>query len=178
MRIQFLKSFKVDIIDLDAYLPFYVSNLLLTSVIENDHAQNLDMYLFSKAMESNMTIDGLEAIADQAHIVPRLDLDLQMQQLVRLSRNPGKFIRQMKRLAVYYSNGDHGQIYRQGRNSIGAFRSVLLTERNKHMAESFVRIDQEGFEIFAAVGAGHLYGQNGLIRLLKKNGYKISQKIP
>ena len=49
-------------------------------------------------------------------------------------------------------------------------RDILLDNRNKNWVDQLKKILPER-NIFMAVGAGHLVGENGLIALLKKAGY-------
>ena len=48
----------------------------------------------------------------------------------------------------------------------------LLDDRNKNWVGQLKNILKEK-NIFIAVGAGHLVGKNGLIELLKKEGYTV-----
>jgi uncharacterized protein YbaP (TraB family) len=52
-------------------------------------------------------------------------------------------------------------------------RHVLLYDRFLKMVNSFEKI-AAGQSLFAAVGAGHLAGGKGVLRILKKRGYTIT----
>ena len=51
-------------------------------------------------------------------------------------------------------------------------QDLLLDNRNKNWVTQLKTIMQKQ-PVFVAVGAGHLVGENGLIALLKKEGYKL-----
>jgi uncharacterized protein YbaP (TraB family) len=51
-------------------------------------------------------------------------------------------------------------------------RSALIYRRNQHMARAFADIAREK-PLFCAVGAGHLPGGKGMLRLLKQRGFRI-----
>ena len=51
-------------------------------------------------------------------------------------------------------------------------RKVLLYDRNQTMVHQFMEFAQYN-SIFAAVGAGHLAGAKGMLRLLKQKGYQV-----
>ena len=58
------------------------------------------------------------------------------------------------------------------------FRSLnekLLDERNFRMVDKIEGFLEDDDVCFMVVGAGHLVGENGIINLLAKKGYKISQ---
>lgn len=51
--------------------------------------------------------------------------------------------------------------------------ALILTDRNKAWAVKIPAIIKDKSTFFA-VGAGHLYGEAGLIELLRRQGYKIT----
>ncbi len=52
------------------------------------------------------------------------------------------------------------------------YDDLLLNDRNKNWVKQLKEIMKKE-SVFVAVGAGHLTGQEGLISLLKKEGYKV-----
>ena len=53
----------------------------------------------------------------------------------------------------------------------------LIDDRNPAMADGIVNLLKEGNTVFAAVGALHMVGPNGLPTLLRKKGYKV-ERVP
>jgi uncharacterized protein YbaP (TraB family) len=51
----------------------------------------------------------------------------------------------------------------------------LLTDRNEAMAERLAEFGKDGRVYFVVLGAGHLGGEKGVIKLLEAKGYKLSQ---
>ncbi len=51
----------------------------------------------------------------------------------------------------------------------------LLDDRNAGMADGIVRLLQEGQSVFAAVGALHMVGPQGLPTLLRQKGYQVER---
>ena len=52
----------------------------------------------------------------------------------------------------------------------GFNENILLTQRNKNWVKQ-LNVIMKSESVFVAVGAGHLVGKDGLINLLKKEGY-------
>ena len=52
------------------------------------------------------------------------------------------------------------------------YDDLLLNNRNKNWVKQLKEI-MKNESVFVAVGAGHLVGEKGLIKLLKKEGYKV-----
>ncbi len=173
-RKGFLKYFELD---LDKYLkiqPLYLMNQAVLNRLSQDHASPLDFQLYSDALKLGLEIDGLESIEDQKNIVSQLELGAQFKQLDDLIRKPSLRTKQLAKVERAYSVGDIKSIYHLGKRSIGPLRRVLLKQRNVKMAKSFVRITEEK-SVFAAVGAAHLYGKKGLIKLIKDQGGRVNR---
>ena len=51
-------------------------------------------------------------------------------------------------------------------------QDILLNNRNKNWIPIMVKIMKDK-PTFFGVGAGHLAGENGVIKLLRKKGYKV-----
>lgn len=55
------------------------------------------------------------------------------------------------------------------------FMRRLLDDRNPHLADGIDALHRQGQRVFAAVGALHMAGENGLPNLLKKRGYTVER---
>ncbi|HJW29526.1 MAG TPA: TraB/GumN family protein, partial [Saprospiraceae bacterium] len=58
-------------------------------------------------------------------------------------------------------------------SGIGDYEDLLLNNRNRNWIPRIGEWMRKGTTLFA-VGAGHLGGKNGVIRLLQKAGYKVT----
>jgi uncharacterized protein YbaP (TraB family) len=56
---------------------------------------------------------------------------------------------------------------------IDRFIDELVIKRNKRMAERMQKVLKKG-NAFIAIGALHLPGEMGVLRLLEKQGYRVS----
>ncbi|MFK9091084.1 TraB/GumN family protein [Bacillus salipaludis] len=54
---------------------------------------------------------------------------------------------------------------------------ILVEDRNKKWVEKFESYIRSGDIYFAAVGVGHLEGENGILAYFKKNGYEVKKII-
>lgn len=176
IRNQLIKSFDFDIEYFGRMQPMFILNIFLSDILPKVHPQPLDHALYRVALQSKLDITGLESMDDQINIVRRLDLDQQFIQLKSIAQNPSKARSNTLRLMEYYAKGDISTLYHLGRRSLGKYRHVLLTERNHKMTNRLFSI-VGSTSIFAAVGAGHLYGNNGMLKLLKNKGLKVVKVI-
>ena len=51
----------------------------------------------------------------------------------------------------------------------------LITKRNYKMTEKMLRYFKSKKRYFVVVGAGHVVGNEGIVALLQKHGYKVTQ---
>ncbi|HEY5392984.1 MAG TPA: TraB/GumN family protein, partial [Hanamia sp.] len=56
------------------------------------------------------------------------------------------------------------------------YDDLLLKDRNKNWVEQLNTIMKRE-SVFVAVGAGHLVGENGLVSLLRKEGYTVEPLV-
>lgn len=122
----------------------------------------LDMYLFRIAQQENKKIYGLEPYRNQIDEVGERGSWSQEEEIYMYS-----FINDM---TVLYEKGDLDAIEEELEGAIED--SLLLIKRNYDMLNSIIhRAHETG--IFAAVGAAHLYGESGLVTLLRSKGYDV-----
>lgn len=161
-------------IPLDAFsgmLPFALSNLIDSGLLPAQQHAPLDEHLWQYAKQAGKTMYGIETLEDQLGVLDSLDLAHQTHGLLQLARNLPGHRRQLNRLAELYVQGNVRQLYRSSRKSLGKYRKTMLFDRNSNMAHRFDEIAKET-TLFAAVGAAHLWGGYGLVRLLKAKGWK------
>jgi len=89
-----------------------------------------------------------------------------------ISKNISGFSKEHHKMTTLYEQQDIHQMYRSTKKSIGGARKILLYNRNAIMAERIERMAREQ-TIFSAVGAAHLAGKKGVIKLLKNAGLKV-----
>ena len=54
----------------------------------------------------------------------------------------------------------------------------MLDDRNPGLADGIDRLHREGRRVFAAVGALHMAGPRGLLRLLAARGFTVERLAP
>jgi uncharacterized protein len=60
-------------------------------------------------------------------------------------------------------------------DGLKAVYGKIMTDRNRNMARKIATYLRSGGRVFVVVSAGHLVGDNGIIELLRKEGYRIDQ---
>ena len=81
-----------------------------------------------------------------------------------------------KMMAIYEAediNAILDMITNDNYSSITDYQNILLSDRNKNWIEK-IRSYANEKPTFFGVGAGHLAGKNGLINLLRSEGYNVT----
>jgi uncharacterized protein YbaP (TraB family) len=73
------------------------------------------------------------------------------------------------------SEGSSDQLSEEEAALMDEYYDVMLTQRNAGMRDKAVEWLEAGDKVFFAVGAAHLLGEDGLITLLRDEGYAVEQ---
>jgi uncharacterized protein YbaP (TraB family) len=143
----------------------------------NDYQQDyeedtyLDLFIFQAGKKLGKTVIGLETLEGSYEALLRSRIpDDDKEENKRGYFNPNTM-----NLDEAYRNQDLdlidsiNRITSPGKN----FQRWMLDERNKIMVNGIDSILQSGNSLFSAVGAAHLPGETGLIKLLRKKGYNL-----
>lgn len=149
----------------------------------------LDMVLYNRANNDGKATGGLETLDEQLSIFTELERDEQIQmlrdvlQLLKHYRTEKTSM--LDEMARVYLEGDLEAVGALLESSLpGADEALnakieqrLMTRRNHTMAERIagkIRKDPERRYLFA-VGAGHLYGPDGIPELLETDGFHVER---
>lgn len=152
--------------------PILLFNLISESQFQDDNAEALDSALYNMAQSADKNLMGLETFEEQMSVFSKVDLEDQCRSLKKMATHFISFKREIKKTSELYIQGDLQKLLKKAKRSIGGMRRVLLYDRNVIMVERFETFSKEQ-SLFAAIGAGHLGGKKGVLRLLKKKGYTI-----
>jgi uncharacterized protein YbaP (TraB family) len=128
------------------------------------------------AMDKKIKIEGLETVADQMKIFDDLTKSQQAEMVMSGIRNEEKSIGQIKLMQQLYSRQNIDSLYNFIHDEGGVLaeeQHAFLDQRNINWIPKIKKHASKG-KAFIAVGAGHLGGENGVIRLLENEGYKLT----
>lgn len=152
--------------------PMNVSAMLTASLMEESAPASLDETLWQHARAAGKETTGVETFEDQIEILRKIPFEAHLKNLVWLLKNYGRQKRRLRKMLDRYEAGDLKALYQSAKKESKGLRRILLYERNQLMAKSFKKIARER-SLFCAVGAGHLAGEKGMLRLLKKAGFRV-----
>jgi len=143
-----------------------------------DPSHGVEHVLTSYARSSGKRITGLETAEQQFGFLASLPEEDQLA-LLRSSIEDLETLRtEASTLMTSWMRGDIetvGKLMNESLKESPHLAKILLTERNQRWAAWIdQRMDEPG-RVFLAVGAGHLAGRDGLIRLLERKGLKVER---
>lgn len=152
--------------------PLILIQAVTSHLLAKEEQYPLDEYLFRQAKQQEKKLLGLESFADQLHILEQLPLSVQFKSLIDISKNFRRFRKQVLLTTNAYASGDVQRIFKAAKKSAQGMRGILLYNRNVKMVKTFLEYATQ-YKLLAAIGAGHLGGKKGMLRLLKQQGCKI-----
>ena len=133
----------------------------------------------SKILEaSDKSVGGLETAKSQIKLFDAIPYKVQAQMLLAAvdASKDSTEIDELEELANIYISGDIEKMYQMVASPDGEYAGLeqtLLTNRNRNWIAPMITHMAQGPSLFA-VGAGHLGGPEGVIRLLMAEGYTLS----
>ena len=141
-------------------------------------AQSYETELMKVAHAQNEEVLGLETIEDQIQVFEDIPYEDQIKDLLRTAEDNLAYDKAMfqKLLEVYQIediNTMNAMMYDENYITVSQHQDKLLDNRNKKWISKIEAFAKEQ-PTFFGVGAGHLAGENGVITLLREEGYKVS----
>jgi uncharacterized protein len=128
------------------------------------------------ARENDIAIAGFETIAEQMGIFDKMTKEQQTEMVMETIRDPKKGIEVTQKMQKLYQGQNVDSLYlmiQEEGGTITEDQATILDDRNERwipMIEEMAKKEK----LFIAVGAGHLGGPKGVIRLLEQKGYTLT----
>jgi uncharacterized protein YbaP (TraB family) len=168
-----LKHYGAGLAQLGTLKPMVLSSMAMLRTIPCEEVESYQGFFSTKAVESEKSIIGLESPEYQFGIFDEIPMEIQLDELMKLVKEETAAT-EFSTLTEAYLREDMEEL-----NKIINFDGVMkdyleliLDDRNKAWIP-ILEQEMKSKKLFIAVGAGHLGGENGLIRLLRKAGYKV-----
>jgi uncharacterized protein YbaP (TraB family) len=170
-------SVGVSVDNLQMFKPSILGIVVLTSPkMLGCSSSSYDLSLVKIAGEKKKPIFGLETAAFQGQTLDTEPLDKQAKDLYEIALDPQKAENNLKRLIDVYKSQDIEKIHTiasEEEKMDTEFEKNLVLNRNKAWIPKIETYIKEK-PTFIAVGAAHLGGENGVVKLLRDRGYKVT----
>jgi uncharacterized protein YbaP (TraB family) len=157
------------------FLTVFASTDFDPSGLQNGSMKSYEFEFFEMANKSSKPVSGLETIAFQMGIFDKIPYKDQATMLVESIKNSDVGGAQFAEMIRVYKAQDIDamvSMISEDDSGMGEFEDILVDGRNKNWIP-IMKEKMAAKQVFFAVGAGHLGGKNGVINLLKKEGYSL-----
>lgn len=152
--------------------PMRVQVALTQVLLSDEAARSLDETLWAYAKTMGKQLTGVETFEKQLEMLRNIQPERYAKNLTWWLKNYGSQRQRLRQMMRWYREGHLRQLYQAARRDARGLRRPLLLERNERMAKRFAEIARCK-SLFCAVGAAHLAGGKGLLRLLKNAGFTV-----
>ncbi len=182
-----MKAMGMPVSMINSLKPIFVTFLLMGEEAElkgmEDEMQQMTSYemeLYARAKEQHKKIGGLETADFQMSLFDRVPYHRQADMLSEMLHeheiSQKKEESALAGLINLYKQQDVNQLAKQSLEAdplLQDFGNVFIVERNKNWIPIMRQLMEKEGTVFFAVGAGHLGGQEGVICLLRAEGFRV-----
>lgn len=163
---------------MESFKPMLMESMIMENSSVCDETVVLEQVIMQEAKQNGKQIKGLETLAYQASLFDSIPYKLQADQLVKMvdSSGTGGDDKEYTEMLKAYKSQDLdalNKLMNSEDNTIPNFKKLLLDNRNQNWAKKLNDLMKDK-SLVIAVGAGHLPGDEGVINLLRKQGYKVT----
>jgi uncharacterized protein YbaP (TraB family) len=177
---QRLESFMKDSIGMPMFLlnkmkPFTIMSMMYTKLLPCNKSTSYEETLMKLAKKQNKQVMGLESIEDQMAIFDQIPDTMETRMLMSLIDDfHGQKAAFANMVSAYLQRDLNmlGQMIGESPD-IDGFEDLLLAKRNRKWIPVMMKEMKQSSCVFA-VGAGHLPGEDGVINLLRNEGFIVS----
>ncbi|MEQ8237607.1 MAG: TraB/GumN family protein [Cyclobacteriaceae bacterium] len=168
------KHYQSDMSQLGILKPFVLLSMMFMKGLDCPQPASYELSLMELAKKEEKEVLGLELLTDQIGIFDKVPEKEQLDWLVKYASDEEQFKNNIRELVLSYKTENLSEIQSQMNNypEYAELTEELLDNRNKKWISSIVAFAEEK-PTFFAVGAAHLGSDNGIINLLKKEGYTV-----
>jgi uncharacterized protein YbaP (TraB family) len=161
---------------INTFKPFMLSSMLLPKLLDCEF-QSIEMELMKVTKAQNEEVYGLETVSEQLAIFDKISYEEQVKELLKTAKSDlTKEKKEMKKVMDVYKTKDIEKmlvLMDESDNTISADNiDLLVVNRNKNWIPVIEKVIKNT-PTFFGVGAAHLAGDTGVIKLLRKQGYKV-----
>lgn len=160
---------------LNGIKPFYILALIMEKPKNNETFETvMDVRVQLLAREMGKDIIGLETASEQASSIDVLNLKEQAELLLNFAKTTYDATDYFERLKGFYLDQNLDSLVKEDLTAFFPEKLVveLVEGRNRRFFQSLVEQIPHS-NVFCMVGAMHLPGENGLIAMLRREGYLV-----
>ncbi len=170
----FKENVGIDIDFLKELKPFALQSFLISKIPDCSKTISYEDSLMKIAQNQKKEIIGIETVKEQIDALESISNDSIVNNLIKEINNISSEDKEYFKLFSAYKNQDLpliNSILTQSDIEPIEMKALLIDRNTKWIKRIIDSINVSS--VFFAVGAAHLYGETGIIKLLKKQGYTL-----
>ncbi len=155
--------------------PLMLSASLYELLLPCELKNGVEMKIIDEAYNQKKETKGLETVAFQASIFDTIPYEEQARELLKSIDSLPKTKQQMEVMLRVYKQQDIEKLYSMSMeedSTISSHADIMVYKRNQNWVDQFSAIASKYTTLFA-VGAAHLGGEKGVLKLLRAKGYTV-----
>jgi uncharacterized protein len=160
---------------LERFKPMLISGLIEEQAMDCQTTDGMELMIMQELHAYKKPVHGLETVAFQAGLFDSIPYDQQAKELVNDIDSAETNKKTTQQLAGLYARQDLDgieELSNKDDSGMSGYMDLLLYSRNRKWAKELDTL-LPGKGLLIAVGAAHLPGKQGVIELLRKEGYTV-----
>jgi len=160
---------------LEGVKPYFLVAMMYPKMMPCKSVSGVEEELMKLARQNKKEIKGLETLEFQAAVFDTIPYEQQAKELLKSIDSLPSYTLYFDSMVQVYKNQQLDKmetLFNDEDFGMDEYKDILLDDRNKNWVNQLNTIMKKE-SVFVAVGAGHLVGDQGLIALLKKEGYTL-----
>ena len=151
--------------------PILSYSVILEEKIKN--AKVYEMHFMKLAKKRKMKVVGLETLEEQISIIDHIPIESQVDMLLEMTHS-NNIMQEYNEMVQLYISQEINMLYEYAKEDreLEKYTDKLLINRNRKWISKLANQLKED-ACFIAVGSGHLAGKDGLINLLREEGFHV-----
>jgi uncharacterized protein YbaP (TraB family) len=172
----FKDSLHMPINFLETVKPYFLVAMMYPKMMPCKSVTGVEEELMKLAKQNKKEIKGLETLEFQAAVFDTIPYEQQAKELLKSIDSMATYTLYFDSMVQVYKSQQLDKmetLFNDEEFGMQEYQDILLYNRNQNWVNQ-LKLMMKTKSVFAAVGAGHLVGEKGLIGLLKKEGYTLT----
>ena len=168
------KEMSMNLVMFDKLKPMMVMGLLAQRLLPCATMESYDLNFVKMASEQKKELLGLEKVEEQIGVFDAIPDSLEILSIMNMVNDFDAQKKEFTRMSAIYKSQDLEALYQlmvESPEMMGS-QELLLDRRNRNWIP-VMESAMKNSSTFFAVGAGHLGGSQGVLELLRKQGYMV-----
>ncbi|MCA6467983.1 MAG: TraB/GumN family protein [Chitinophagaceae bacterium] len=168
------KEMKMNLAAFARFKPLMLMSLLAQRSVGCQAIESYENTFVKMSREQKKELLGLERVEDQLAVFDAIPDSVEIESIMNMVNDFEKSKREFKRMSDIYLSQDLDSLYQLMADSpeMMGSQELLLNRRNQNWIP-IMDAAMKKSPTFFAVGAGHLGGSQGVLELLRKQGYQV-----